>query len=139
MTIWWSSLSWLLGNCGLMTVLVPTFCMFVSTLQSENEENAPSTGTQQTKKKWTTRCQTLWCKRRYQRQTHRQPGGCHYIWTNQRPTSLIPHFYARCPSCLNPPNLSWLETGTKRAGLHTQWRGLHTQRLGFVLGKTMNN
>jgi len=31
------------------------------------------------------------------------------------------HFYARCPSWHNPPNLSWLGTGTKYAGLHTQW------------------
>ena len=39
--------------------------------------------------------------------------------TNQWPSSLIPHFYAGCPSCRNPPNLSWLGTGTKYAGLHT--------------------
>jgi len=25
------------------------------------------------------------------------------IRTNQRPTSIIPHFYAGCPSCCNPP------------------------------------
>jgi len=31
------------------------------------------------------------------------------------------HFYAGCPSCRSPPNLSWLGTGTKYAGLHTQW------------------
>jgi len=24
-----------------------------------------------------------------------------------------PHFYAKCPFCHNPPNLSWLGTGTK--------------------------
>jgi len=46
----------------------------------------------------------------------------HSIWTNQQPTSIIPHFYARCPSCRNPPTLSWLWTGTKYAGLRTQWR-----------------
>jgi len=51
------------------------------------------------------------------------PGGCHSIWTNQRPTSIIPHFYAGCPSFCNPPTLSWLGTGTKYAGLHTQWHG----------------
>ena len=28
------------------------------------------------------------------------------------PPPSSPHFYARCPSCRNPPNLSWLETGT---------------------------
>ena len=27
------------------------------------------------------------------------PAGHHSIRTNQRPTSLIPHFYAGCPSC----------------------------------------
>jgi len=31
------------------------------------------------------------------------------------------HFSARCPFCRNPPNLSWLGTGTKYVGLHTQW------------------
>ena len=51
------------------------------------------------------------------------PAGCHSIHTNQRPTSINLHFYARCPSCHNPPTLSWLGTGTKYAGLHTQWRG----------------
>jgi len=38
------------------------------------------------------------------------------------PTSIIPPFYTGCPSCRNPPNLSWLETGTKYAVLHTQWQ-----------------
>ena len=47
----------------------------------------------------------------------------HSIRTNQRPTSLIPHFYAGYRSCRNPPNLSWLGTGTKYAGLHIQWLG----------------
>jgi len=37
------------------------------------------------------------------------------------PPPSSPQFYARCPSCRNPPNLSWLGTGTKYAGLHT-WR-----------------
>jgi len=54
------------------------------------------------------------------RHTHNLVGR-HSIRTNQRPTSLIPHFYAGCPSCRNPPTLSWLGTGTKYAGLHTQW------------------
>jgi len=49
------------------------------------------------------------------------PAGCHSIRTNQRPTSIIPHFYARCPSCRNPTNLSWLGTGTKYAGMHSKW------------------
>jgi len=39
------------------------------------------------------------------------------------PVSSSPHFYAGCRSCCNPPNLSWLETGTKCAGLHAQWLG----------------
>ena len=43
---------------------------------------------------------TLWCKGRYQTQTLQQSG---------------------CASCRNPPNLSWLGTSTKYAGLHTQW------------------
>ena len=50
------------------------------------------------------------------------PSGRHSIRTNQQPTS-IPHFYARCPSCRNPSMLSWVGTGTKYAGLHTQWCG----------------
>ena len=72
---------------------------------------------------------TLWWKGRYHRQTHRQSGSAplhpdyYSILTSQQPTSLIPHFYARCPSCHNPSNLSWLGTGTKYAGLHTQWLG----------------
>jgi len=37
------------------------------------------------------------------------------------PSPSFLHFYAGCPSCRNPPNLSWLGTGTKYAGLHTQW------------------
>jgi len=37
------------------------------------------------------------------------PAGRHSIQTNQRPTSVTsPHFYAGCPSCCNPPTLSWL-------------------------------
>jgi len=51
------------------------------------------------------------------------PAGCHSTRTNQRPTSLIPHFYAECPFCCNSPNFSWLGTGTNYAGLHTQWLG----------------
>jgi len=49
--------------------------------------------------------------------------GRHSNRTNQRSTSITLHFYTRCPSCHNPPNLSWLWTGTKYAGLHTQWLG----------------
>jgi len=43
------------------------------------------------------------------------------IWLGATP--LSPIFYAGCPSCHNPPNLSWFGTGTKGAGLHTQWLG----------------
>jgi len=39
------------------------------------------------------------------------------------PPPSSPHFHARCPSCCNPPDLSWLGAGTKYAGLHTQWLG----------------
>jgi len=52
------------------------------------------------------------------------------IWlgaTNQRPTSIIPHFYAGRPSCRWPPALSWFGTGTIYAGLHSQWRGRDQQ------------
>jgi len=52
------------------------------------------------------------------------------IWVGTTPSGLIsdppsssPHFYAGCPSCCNPPTLSWLWTGTKNAGLHIQWHG----------------
>ena len=59
--------------------------------------------------------------------------GHHSVQTNQRPTSAIPHFYPRCPSCCNPPTLSWLGRGTKYAGLHTQWRGFHQNELLLLL------
>jgi len=50
---------------------------------------------------------------------------CHPIKTNWRPHLCHPHhFYAGCPSLHNPPNLSWLGTSTKYAGLHTRWLGL---------------
>jgi len=43
------------------------------------------------------------------------------IQTNWCPHLCHPHhFYAGCPSLHNPPHLSWLGTGTKYAGLHTQ-------------------
>jgi len=60
--------------------------------------------------------------------THRHTdhlAGWHSVQTNQRPTSFIPYFYAGCPSCCNLHNLSWLGSGTKYAGLHTQWLGLY--------------
>jgi len=61
--------------------------------------------------------------------------GRHSIVTNRPPTSLIPHFYAVCASCRNPPNLSWLGTCTKYSGLHTQWLALC---LGNRLEKSEN-
>ena len=49
---------------------------------------------------------------------------CYPIQTNWCPHLCHPrHFYAGCPSLHNPPNLSWLGTGTKYASLHTRWRG----------------
>ena len=48
------------------------------------------------------------------------PAGHHSMQTNQQPTSITPHFYAGCPSYHNPPNLSWVGTGTKYACLRTQ-------------------
>jgi len=67
----------------------------------------------------------FWCKMNI---THADaptiPMDCHPIQTNRCPYLYHPHhFYARCPSWQNPPNLSWLGTGTKYAGLHTQWLG----------------
>jgi len=65
------------------------------------------------------------------RQTHQQSG-----WTATYPDYWCPifafpiTFYDGGPSWHNPPNLSWLGTGTKYAGLHTRWHGLHTRWLG---------
>ena len=84
-----------------------------------------------------------WCKRKSSgvfvaREDNRSrhtdhPDGCHSIWPNQWPFSIIPHFYGRCASCHNPPNLSWLGRGTKYAALHTQWVGysIYTSRLQY--------
>ena len=44
------------------------------------------------------------------------------------------HFYARCSSCHNSPNLSWLGTGTKYAGLHTRWLALPHNKQTKPLG-----
>jgi len=50
------------------------------------------------------------------------PAGRHPIRTNQCPhLHHRHHFYVGCHPCHNPPNLSWHGTGTKYAGLHTQW------------------
>ena len=52
------------------------------------------------------------------------PDGLPLIQTNWCPHICHPqHFYAGCPSLHNPPNLSWLGTGTIYAGLHTRWLG----------------
>jgi len=54
---------------------------------------------------------------------------CHPIQTNWCPHLCHPHpFYAGCPSWHNPPNLFWLGTGTKHAGLHTQWHGFYVRQ-----------
>ena len=52
------------------------------------------------------------------------------VWLGATPSGLISdpppsflYFHTRCPSCCNPPNLSWLGTDTKYAGLHTQGLG----------------
>ena len=64
----------------------------------------------------------LYGAREDNRGTHTdQPDGRHTIQINQRPTSITPHFYAGCPSCRTATTLSSLGTGTKHAGLHTQW------------------
>jgi len=52
---------------------------------------------------------------------------CHPIQTNWCPRLChLHHFYAGCPSWHNPPNLSWLGTGTKYPGLHTRWLTLYS-------------
>ena len=66
----------------------------------------------------------FWCKMKAAAPTIRMD--CHPIQTNWCPTSAIPsphHFCTGCPFWHNPPNLSWLGTGTKYAGLHTRWLG----------------
>jgi len=77
---------------------------------------------------WVSRCQKrtsgLYGARKDNRGRHTDHlGGRHSIRTNQRflPPSI---FFAGCPSGRNPPNLSWLGTGTKYAGLRSQWHGL---------------
>ena len=66
-----------------------------------------------------------WCKMKItQAETPTIRMDCHTIQTNWCPDLCHPHhFYARCPSWHNPPNLSWLGTSTKYAGLHTRWLG----------------
>jgi len=50
---------------------------------------------------------------------------CHHIQTTWCTHLYHPHHCcAGCPSSHNPPILSWLGTGAKYAGLHTQWLGL---------------
>ena len=57
--------------------------------------------------------------RRYSRHTN-NPDGLPPQPDYLVPLSLpFPPFYTRCPSWRNPPNLSWLGTGTKYAGLYT--------------------
>ena len=78
---------------------------------------------------WVRQCQKKSCwlygPRKYNRGRHTDNlSGYHSIRANQRPTSSIPPFYAGCPSCRNPPNLSGLETGTKYAALQIQWLSL---------------
>jgi len=70
----------------------------------------------------------IWCKEDNKGRHTDNLAGCHSTQTNQQPISIIPHFYAGCPSCRNPPNLSWLGTGTKYAGLHIQWLGCRVIR-----------
>ena len=55
------------------------------------------------------------------------------IQTNWCPHLCHPHhLYAGCPSLHNPPNLSWLGTGTKHAGLHTRWHGSRSSTLWII-------
>jgi len=82
-----------------------------------------------------TTTQVSWCQKRNSsglygatkdKQTIRQ-GATASGLISDRPPSLR-HFYARCPSCRNPPTLAWLLIGIKYAGLHTQWRGFGALR-----------
>jgi len=63
---------------------------------------------------------------------------CHPIQTNWCPHLYHPHhfFYAGCLSLHNPPNLSWLGTGTKYAGLHTWWLGCQLSKAITKKSKT---
>jgi len=67
----------------------------------------------------------FWCKIKItQADTPTIRMDCHSIQTNWCPHLCHPHhFYAGCLSWHNPPNLSWLGTSTKYAGLHTRWLG----------------
>jgi len=67
----------------------------------------------------------FWCKMKItQAETPTIRMDCHPFQTNWCPHLCHPHiFYAGCPSWHNPPNLSWLGTGTKYAGLHTRLPG----------------
>jgi len=65
--------------------------------------------------------------------------GRHSIRTNQQPTPNHPHLYAGCPSCRNPANLSRLRTGTKYAGLHTQWLGYEMYITRVVFSRRENS
>jgi len=64
----------------------------------------------------------FWCKTKItQADTPTIRMDCHPIQTNWCPHLCHPHhFYVGCPSWHNPPNLSWLGTGTKYAGLHAR-------------------
>jgi len=47
------------------------------------------------------------------------------------PPPSSPHFYVGCPSCCNPPNLSWLGTGTGICWIAYPVAWLHTPRFGL--------
>jgi len=76
----------------------------------------------------------FWCKMKItQADTPTIRMDCHPIQANWCPHLCHPHhFYARCPSWYNPPNLSWLGTGTKYAGLHTRWLGHQSSLICFL-------
>jgi len=66
-----------------------------------------------------------WSKMKITQVTHKQSG-----WTatpsrqiGATTSAIFTIFYAGCPSLYNLPNLSWLGTGTKYAGLQTRWLG----------------
>jgi len=66
---------------------------------------------------------SLWCYGAFWRGRHTQQSRLAPLHPDSSAIHLhqCPHFYARSPSCHNPPNLSWLGTCThaqEYAGLH---------------------
>jgi len=67
--------------------------------------------------------------------------GRHSNQTHQQPTIIIPSFLCQIPLLLQPFQFILLGTGTKYAGLHTQWFGYSVAWLiqGLVMIKKIFN